>query len=287
MKKTFILKPTETKFSIDKHFPKLINGKKAGIFLSGGMESSLISIIASRIYSKENVIFFFSDNIFSSNNPLTNTSIHTNIKRATKLLNISPIYLDFDYDDHVTNRKLSVEKKIKKLEVDYNVQFVMFGFTKLFFEVEIFKQNGLSKEKILEIAFSDPSKYKSTIEEFHLETGRYVDLLLEIDIPKEVFPLLRNSSNFIKSPFKDLNKSEVVDFYRQLDLLDILYETSSCIRDSLTKTNKHCGACFNCQQRHDAFKILNDGIEDLTEYSSDEVKNYRKQLEEIRNEIHT
>ena len=104
--------------------------------------------------------------------------------------------------------------------------------------------------------------------------------MLDIDIPAEVYPLLRDSSSFIRSPFKNLNKSEVVDFYRQLGWLDKVYSTSSCIRDSLTKVGKHCGTCFNCQQRYDAFRILG-GVEDLTEYASDAIKERRATLEEL------
>jgi len=278
MNQSYTLSPSNFEFVIEDHFPKLPSNKKVGVFLSGGMESSLISLIASKHYGKDRVIFFYSDNIFSSNDPARNVYIHTNINRAAKLLDITPTYLDFNYTAHVDNRKQSIQDKMQSLKTDYAVDFVMFGFTKLFFDVEIFKQQDMTIEKIKEIAYADPIKYKSTIEEFHLDTGRYTEHLLDIDIPAEVYPLLRQTSGFIKSPFNQLNKSEVVDLYRQLGLLDKLYGTSSCIRDSLTVTGKHCGACFNCQQRWDAFKILGD-IEDLTEYNSDNIKHYREQLE--------
>jgi 7-cyano-7-deazaguanine synthase in queuosine biosynthesis len=68
-----------------------------------------------------------------------------------------------------------------------------------------------------------------------------------------------------------------------LEKLDILYRTSSCITDSLTRVGKHCGRCFNCQQRWDAFKILGTGITDLTEYDSDEIMKRREKLEAVRN----
>lgn len=251
-----------------------------GVFLSGGMESCLISYIASTVYGKDNVFFFYSDDIFSCNNAAINTHINTNVSRAAKLLNITPTYLNFNYDAHVTNRKASIENKMKSLREDYDVDFVMFGFTKLFFDVEVFKQPGLTEKEIREMAFADPVKYKSVIEEFHLPTDQYTSHLLDIDIPAEVYPLLRGTSSFIKSPFENLNKSEVVDFYRQLGILDILYGTSSCIHDSLTRVGKHCGYCFNCQQRWDAFKILGD-VEDLTEYEQEEIKKRRVELENV------
>jgi hypothetical protein len=246
------------------------------------MESTLISVILEQVYGKDNVVHFYSDNIFSSNNSKINTYIHTNIRRVSSLINITPVYVDFDYEKHVSNRKQSIQSTIELLKDRYQVEFIMFGFTKLFFDVEIFKQQGITLSQVKEIAFSDPKKFKSTIEEFHLETDAYSSHLLEIDIPPDVYPLLR-STEFILSPFKDLNKSEVVDFYNQLNALDILYGTSSCINESLTQIGKHCGQCFNCQQRYDAFKILNTGIEDKTEYDSDEIMIKRTKLENIRN----
>lgn len=282
MNAMYTVKPHNKIFDINLHFPKLESDRKMGVFLSGGMESTLITLIAQKVYGKENVLIFYSDNIFSANDPDRSRYIIGNVFRTAKVLGIEPIYVDFDYSFHVANRKQSIENKIKNLQEIYAVDFVMFGFTKLFFEVEIFKKEGLTETDVKEIAFSEPDKYKSTIEEFYLETDEYTWTLLEIDIPSEVYPLLRQTSGFIRSPFQDLNKCEIVDLYYQLGWLDILYKTSSCILDSLTKTGKHCGYCFNCQQRWDAFKILGTGIEDRTEYGSDEIKKRREKLEKFR-----
>lgn len=280
MKPVYTLKPNNVNFVLDVHFPKLAPNRKMGIFLSGGMESCLISYLADKIYGKDRVLFFYSDDIFSCNNEDINTHINTNISRAANLLGITPTYLSFNYTDHVTNRKQSIEAKMESLKTDYSVDFVMFGFTKLFFEVEAFKQEGMTVQKVKEIAYANLEKYKSTIEEFHLPTDQYTDHLLDIDIPAEVYPLLRGTSSFIKSPFENLNKAEVVDFYRQLGILDILYGTSSCIHDSLTRIGKHCGQCFNCQQRWDAFKILGN-VEDRTEYETDAIVHRRIKLENV------
>jgi hypothetical protein len=280
---TLVLNPTQFVYNIEDHFPKLDSDKKMGVFLSGGMESSLISLIAQQVYGKDRVINFYSDNIFSANDKERNTYINGNVIRSSNFLKVNPVYLDFDYDFHLADRKSSIENKIMSLQENYGVEFVMFGFTKLFFEVEVFKQVGLTEEKVREIAFSNKEKFKSTIEEFHLETDEYTWHLLDIDIPSEVYHLLRQSSGFIKSPFKDLNKCEVVDLYHKLELLDLLYKTSSCIMENLTKTGKHCGTCFNCQQRYDAFRILGTGIEDKTLYESNDIVHRRAKLEKIRN----
>jgi 7-cyano-7-deazaguanine synthase in queuosine biosynthesis len=287
MKTNFVLKPTGFNYDINNHFPTLKDSsKKLGVFLSGGMESCLISLICLQRYPTDSIIFFYSDNIFSGNNEKFNNHIRTNIDRAEKLLGIKATYVDFDYESHVNKRKETTEKNIQRLKDEYNVEFVLWGFTKLFFEVEEFKQDNMTIEQINDIAFNNPKKFKSTIEEFHLDTGEYTECLLDIDIPADVYPVLRDSAGFIKSPFKDLNKCEVVDLYRQLGWLEKVYQTSSCILESLTETGKHCGYCFNCQQRYDAFRILGD-IEDKTEYVSDEIVKRRNRLEQIRNAIHS
>ncbi len=283
MNPIYVLKPHNKEFDINFHFPKLEKNKRMGVFLSGGMESTLITLIAQSVYGKENVLIFYSDNIFSANDADRSRYIIGNVFRTANFLELKPLYVDFDYEFHVSNRKQSIESKIKELQLTYSVEFVMFGFTKLFFEVEVFKKEGLTIDEVKKMAFADPEKYKSTIEEFYLETDEYTETLLDIDIPSEVYPLLRQTSGFIRSPFQELNKCEVVDLYQQLDKLDILYRTSSCITDSLTKVGKHCGHCFNCQQRWDAFKILGTGIPDLTEYDFQEIKKRRLRLEEFRN----
>ncbi len=283
MKATYTLLPNNFLFTLENYFPKLDNNKKMGVFLSGGMESTLISLIAQQIYGKDRVINFYSDSIFSANDADRNSYINGNVSRSAKLLGVEPVYLDFDYSFHLVDRKSSIENKIMSLRDNYQVEFVMFGFTKLFFEVETFKQPNLTIEKVREIAFADTERFKSTIEEFHLETDEYTWHLLDIDIPAEVYHLLRQSSGFIRSPFKDLNKCEVVDLYNQLDKLDLLYNTSSCIMETLTLSGKHCGKCFNCQQRYDAFKILGTGIEDKTAYESDDIVHRRTKLEILRN----
>jgi tRNA(Ile)-lysidine synthase TilS/MesJ len=118
MELTYNLKPTGITFSLEENFPILKEGKKIGIFLSGGVESSLLSLISFNLYRKENVICFFSDNIFSANDPIRNSYIHTNIKKSEKLLDIKPIYLNFNYDIFLNNRKKFIEEEFQKIDFD-------------------------------------------------------------------------------------------------------------------------------------------------------------------------
>ena len=280
MNNTYTLLPANIVYNIDEHFPKLVDPtKKVGIFLSGGMESTLISKIAQSLYNPENILYIYGDTMFCGNNETKKQHLGTNNKISKDNLGIETLYINVDYDNHVNDRRSSIDTLFDMLKSEHNVEFTIWGFTKLFFQVEVFKKDFITKEDIYRIAFNDREKYSSTLEEFHVYTGEYVQQLLDIDIPPIVHELIRFHTGFVYSPFYQLNKSEIVDFYKQLDLLDLLYKTTSCTQPSITENGKHCGTCFNCQQRHDAFRI-NGTVTDNTPYSYDIVQTKRDRLEE-------
>lgn len=276
---TYTLSPANFVYNIDEHFPKLNDpSKKVGIFLSGGMESTLISKIAQTVYDPANILYIYSDTMFCGNNELKQQYLGTNNRISKDNLGIDTLYINVDYDLHISDRKQSIDTLFNTLRNEHNVEFTLWGFTKLFFQVEVFKQEFVTKEDVYRIALGDVDKYRCTIEEFHIPTGAYVQQLLDIDIPPEVHELIRFHEGFVYSPVKDLNKSEIVDFYKQLELLELLYKTTSCTQPSITENGKHCGTCFNCQQRHDAFRI-NGTVTDETPYSYDLIKTKRDELE--------
>lgn len=285
MNNLYTLTPSNFVYNIDEHFPKLVDPtKKVGIFLSGGMESTLVSKIAQSVYNPENIVYIFSDTMFCGNDELKKQYLGTNSNISKNNLGIDTLYIDIDYDLHISDRTQSINNIFNQLRNEHNVEFTLWGFTKLFFQVEVFKQAFVTLEDVHRIALGDVEQYRNTIEEFHIPTGTYVQHLLDIDIPPEVHELIRFHDGFVYSPFKDLNKSEVVDFYKQLGLLDLLYKTTSCIQPSITENGKHCGLCFNCQQRHDSFRI-NGTVQDQTPYSNNLIMSRRDALEEaMRND---
>jgi hypothetical protein len=276
----YTLEPTKTYYNILENFPKLSQGKRTGVFLSGGMESTLIGRIALELYGRDRVMFFYSDNIFSLNDSIANKSIHANVNNGAKILGVELTYVNFDYNYHTSNRKESFKQTIEFLRLEYDIEFVFWGFTKLFYDVEEFKGiKHIDSNIIRDLCYSNPDKFKSVIEEFHLPTDQYTHLIADIDIPKIVYEILsedRYGEHFVKSPFRILNKSEVVDLYRQCGWLDLVYKTGSCLLDTVTDLGQHCGTCFNCQQRYDAFDIL--GIDDRTTYTNSFIKERREKL---------
>lgn len=287
MQDIFILKPTNTRYSISENFPHPSQGKNVGVFLSGGLESTLILKIAIDVYGKDRVIAFYSDEIFTYKNPNGNRNVWTNVSNSAKNLGVEPKYLAIDYDLHMTDKMASAKKLIEEGAKNFNVEFTMWGFTKLFFNVGEFKTDENSThESIIAQCYSDLEKYKDVIEEFHLPTGEFSQYVKDLDIPGDVYNMLDYDYNHgykIKSPFRTLNKGEVVDLYRQLGCVDLAYSTRSCVTDSISENGKHCGTCFNCQQRYDAFAVL--GLRDKTEYESDNiVKAWTKLQEALKND---
>jgi hypothetical protein len=246
------------------------------------MESTLIGRIALELYGKDNVMFFYSDDIFCLNDKKTAQYIHTNVNNGADALGVELTYVEFDYDFHLEDRKASFKKTIDQLKIKYNIEFVFWGFTKLFFDVEVFKDvDNISADIVRDICYSDPIKYKSVIEEFHIPTDQYTNLIVDIDIPHIVYEILNDDlagEHFVKSPFRVLNKSEVVDLYRQCRWLDLVFKTGSCLLENITAHGEHCGTCFNCQQRYDAFNIL--GIEDRTPYTHNMIVERRQRIKD-------
>lgn len=264
-----ILRPTNIEYNIAEKFPPLTTGK-AGIALSGGLESTLIAQIALDVYGKDNVVLLYSDNMFTENNTEMNINVNINVDNASKIFNLPVVYVPIDVVLHATDKMSSVDKINEWLLKNHNVEFTMWGFTKLFFDVAEFKEDPNSThESIIATCFSDPIRYRSIIEEFHLDTGVFAEYVKDLDIPGNVYPMLR-AKDSIKRPFDTLNKSEVIDLYIQLGYLDLAYKTHSCISDTIRNDHTHCGTCFNCQQRYDAFAKL--GVEDKTKYEFDFVK---------------
>jgi len=264
-----ILKPTNTEYNISDHFPPLTTGK-AGIALSGGLESTLIARIALDVYGEDRVVFLYSDDMFTKSNHDGNINVKINVTNAGELLGKEVIHVPIDVELHTTDKMTSAEKISKYLLDNYQVEWVMWGFTKLFFDVAEFKEDPTAThETIIAKCYSDPIKYIGIIEEFHLVTGIFSEYVKDLDIPGNVYPMLR-ANDKIKRPFDTLNKSEVIDLYSQLGYLDLAYKTHSCVTDTIRNDHTHCGICFNCQQRFDAFAKL--GVIDNTKYAHDDVR---------------
>jgi len=280
-----ILKPTNTEYNIDDHFPPLTWGK-VGIALSGGLESTLIARIALDKYGPENVVLTYSDDMFTLSNPESNKNVKINVYNASEILGHPVHYVPIDIELHNKDIHAWSQQVFEYMKNTYNIEFTMWGFTKLFFNVAEFKEDKNSThESIVEKCYSNYEKYRDVIEEFHLPTGAFTEYVKDLEIPGVVYPMLRSDFNqkVTLKPFDILNKSEVIDLYIQLGHLDLAHKTHSCVTNSIRENHTHCGTCFNCQQRFDAFAKL--GIEDKTVYREDTVKRVWEELQKKLSEM--
>ena len=279
-----ILKPSNIVYNIEDHFPPLTYGK-AGIALSGGLESTLIARIALDHYGEDNVVLVYSDNMFTNHSPDGNQNVLTNVSNAANMLDKPFFYIDVDTQLHFTDMEASVTQIHTTLREQHNIEFTMWGFTKLFFNVAEFKEDpDATHESIIAKCYSEPKKYRDVIEEFHLPSGIFTEYVKDLDIPGIVYKMLRSlTGQSMKRPFDTLNKSEVIDLYSQLGYLDLAYKTHSCVTNSIQKDHTHCGVCFNCQQRYDAFAKL--GVEDKTIYESTLVKEAWEKSQQLKNTL--
>jgi PP-loop superfamily ATP-utilizing enzyme len=93
VKNKFVLGLDNVLYQVDNWFPKLPKNSKVGVFFSGGMESSLITHIANSLYGDDNVELFYSDSMFSGNDPQIDENIRANVIRSAKLFDKKPHYV--------------------------------------------------------------------------------------------------------------------------------------------------------------------------------------------------
>lgn len=264
-------------FNINEQF-RDIGKEKIAIFFSGGMESTLASKIALDVYGRDRCVFVYCDFRGTRTDP-KHYFITSNVDRGASMLGINVHYVEIDHSLYETDRCRSLIKLTNDIIEKYGVTYFMYGFTKLFFDVEVISrceiQTTLAVKKLL---LSSPHHYKQMINEFHVhQTNDYIDALIDKVVPPmTVYDLMNeplHQHHFIY-PFRPIYKYQVLDLYHKMNLVDLMDNTFSCISSVATDENKHCGHCMNCQQRHDAHAIL--GIDDPTVYKYNTVIQRRK-----------
>jgi len=278
---TFIIGRDKQIYKISDHFPQISENETIAVFVSGGMESTLIAKICFQLYGKDNTILVYTDELFAHDTH-TKKALTGNLSNLETILNKELHFINAPRNLHKKDIFSSIQNINSQLLETFNSVYGLIGFTELFWELEAFKQPDADIAFVRSQFMSNPKKFYNLIEEFHFFTDSYTEHVLDIYIQHDTWKILRNPDIYkIVSPFGVINKHAVVDLYRQLGWWDTLLKTRSCVDSYIEETEKHCGKCFNCQQRHDGFDIL--GVEDPTEYTHNDViikrKNLRASLE--------
>lgn len=263
-------------YSLAEHYPQIPENQNICVFVSGGMESTLIAKTCLELYGKDRTVLVYSDNLFSEDKS-TQKIIEHNAMNVEKILEHKVEYIPTNKSAHKRNALENV-KNIRQYIINrYNSQYGMLGFTELFWTIEPFKQPGVTTEYVKKYINTKKEKFINLIEEFHFFTESYVKHIVGIDIHPDTWIMLRDKEQYgLLSPVKDLNKHAIIDIYCQLGWWNLLLKTRSCVDMDREETGMHCGQCFNCQQRHDGFDIL--GIKDPTKYANNDIIEKRKAL---------
>jgi len=279
MREKYILGRDNIEFNLQEKFPKLSSGKNIAVFTSGGMESTLLAKMCFEIYGRDRTILCYSDTIFDGQEEHTHNAILGNVKNIEKVFGKEIEYIPFDLQLHTENLDQSIINTQKYCAQKYNIETSVWGFTKLFWSIADLKQPGATAENSRNMCLERPDLYLDVIEEYHQHIGAWSQYLIDVDMPPNLWPSMEKVRDIIVCPFEDINKKEVVELYKELHCIDLLHQTRSCVSQNQETSGYHCGACFNCQQRHDGFVLA--GEEDPTIYNSGLVIENRKKTTPI------
>jgi hypothetical protein len=261
------LGPNNTEWSIETAFPK--TGKMAVLF-SGGIDSTLIASIAIDLYGKDNVILLWSDSMFCEDDSRIKQTIKFNVKTVSQYLDIVPYYAPVDYEYFKEDPLLAQRNAWMDAQCKLGFDHMAMGMTAMFWD--IMPLQSFSRKEILDYCNKDREKYRALIEQWHMDTDTYTEHL-KMKIHPDVFNWLKsNLGQQFHFPLGTLHKDEIIDLFYKLDKQDLLYKTISC----MSGEGKHCGECWNCQNRYDGHDI--NGINDQTIYQSNLIKERREKI---------
>lgn len=245
-------------------FPQIKIGEKVVILFTGGIKSTLIALIAKKLYGIENIIFgFISMNVFGDfvDNPERVSINKKNYDDAVQRLGgIHKFELsDSDYTPHKNLHELHQKKILARFPT---LKYTIGGWSKLHEEsIEMLNESGygkglISKPQLNKYIKDNSNKYQTLnyeIETF-LQPIPFTNKYLDLDTCTKTF--YHNVR-----PFRHLDDKEIIELYNKMDLLNELHQTKSCEKSN----NLNCGNCRNCFKRKDAFSKAK--VTDLTNYS--------------------
>lgn len=254
-----------------------IGDKNVIVFLSGGVESTLLAKLCLETYGHQKTILVsvlardsgVGTNLFGHNDSQIIKNILSNIKNAERLLGKEAV--KFELSSSIPQSKEHYDAMFFKLTSSFNANYTFTGRLKTEFEIiEILKGSSDHSQNLkflIDYCHHTLPKHLHIFKEHHMALPTLVPELEKIflHVNSQTYNLWNTKT---VAPFRDLYKYEVISLYKELGLLEMLYQTRSCIETSIIE-GLHCGKCFNCQQRYDA--IVTAGLEDLTKYQSTNV----------------
>ena len=245
-------------------FPHINPGEKVIILFSGGIKSTLVALIAKKIYGIDNVIFghismdaFVED--FFNNSEIVAINKKNYDDGVQRLGGVHKFVLD--NRDYSTNKNMHELHQKKILAMFPSLKYTIAGWNKPYEEsMEMLQDSGYGKGMITK--YQLPKFIKDNAEKYptlNFETENWSQTIPFTNKHLDLSTITRTFNHTVR-PLRHLDDSEVIELYAKMNLLSELRNTKSCEKNA----NQHCGNCSNCLKRKYAFSNAN--ISDQTEY---------------------
>jgi 7-cyano-7-deazaguanine synthase in queuosine biosynthesis len=254
--------------------PELTSGKKVALFLSGGINSTMLAVLCVEKYGKENVVPLlncFKFTLDTKNERLMNNRIASFNKIADKLQLENRVILN-KYEDYNVGIHNLITDRHRLNFIDafieimnkraYDIDFIIIGSEKLDLEIKTLIEldshdgiiNTIDSLSINEYVKQNTKLFPEVIKHgvldgdiadwiesnlFYNKDHRQYDYVNETTISK---PEYRGHFPFFKT-----TKKQIVKMYYDRGLEDLLEMTTSCHRG--INYPKPCNTCKNCLQR--------------------------------------
>jgi len=263
MSKSYVLGKNKTRFEMTE-FPQLLSDEKIGILYQGDIESTLLALVAKKIYGIDRVVFMLitSEKVLSykENEDKLNILKTTFQQGVERLQGVHTL----EINDSLFKKNQSMTAIVKKILLDRyqgKLKFVLSGHNKIHEDSMAFlkscgwDQGKVTDDKLKPILEKNADKYPELYKHVFIQNSKIFGVSRNVgfeQIEEDFYTNVR--------PFRNLMQYEIIDLFEELGFLSDLYKTSSCDVDI-----GNCGICSGCVRRMSAFK--NSSITDLTKYT--------------------
>jgi hypothetical protein len=242
--------------------PNLQPNKKIAVLFSGGLASTMATILAIEKYGINNVVAVFipMTNIKSGQDTLLQNRTET-FNQLTDELAITNKVMLLTQEDYAVNDIDNLLVDIHRLDFSqslitilankgYDVQNLILGNAKLDAEIrDLLNRDrfadgvigNIDADGVKEYVEANPEKYSEIIAHNVLDSyGQWIanNIFYKIEESKV------DNKDLAVFPFTNTSKKQIVAMYKEKGLEDLLAKTKSCSRSL-----DHCGICTNCFQR--------------------------------------
>lgn len=266
MDKSYVLGRNRTVFETDE-FPQIAADEKVGIIFEGDIESTLLVIIAKKLYGVDRVVFI-NDKLIAFDGTLSLPKDRDKLDTVKKTFEqgvqrLGGIHI-LTVDPKIYKKSRNLTKAFTKLLVEKykgKLKFVLGGYNKIHEQsISMLKACGWSRGTLTSGGLKpwlekNAKEYPELFEYVCKQNSQIFGTNIYFG-----FEQIEADFNLCVRPFRNLTTSDVIALYEQLGVETELYQSSSCDADL-----GNCGICSDCLSRKWAFK--NSSVADLTKYT--------------------